>query len=80
MLADKFILLVEDDPNDVFLLERAFEKAGLRDLLKVVTDGGQAIDYLSGRGAYEDREQFPLPFLLLLDLKMPGTDGFEVLQ
>src|SRR5712691_3300357 len=80
MLADKFILLVEDDPNDVLLLERAFEKAGLRDLLKVVTDGGQAIDYLSGRGVYDSREQFPLPFLLLLDLKMPGTDGFEVLE
>ncbi len=80
MLADKFILLVEDDANDVFLLERAFEKAGLRNLLKTVMDGGQAIDYLSGRGVYEDREQFPLPFLLLLDLKMPGTDGFEVLQ
>ena len=65
MLADKFILLVEDDPNDVLLLERAFEKAGLRNVLKIVLDGGKAIDYLSGRGIYEDREQFPLPFLLL---------------
>src|SRR5947209_5396717 len=80
MLADKFILLVEDDPNDVLLLERSFEKAGLRNVLKIVLDGGQAIDYLSGRGIYADREQYPLPFLLLLDLKMPGTDGFEVLQ
>jgi len=80
MLNEKFILLAEDDTNDVLLLERAFEKAGLHDSLKVVSDGEMAIEYLSGRGIYADREQYPLPFLLLLDLKMPGTDGFEVLQ
>ena len=80
MLDEKSILLAEDDPNDVLLLERAFQKAGLRNSLKIVPDGEQAIDYLSGRGIYADREQYPLPFLILLDLKMPGTDGFEVLQ
>jgi len=80
MLNDQIILLAEDDPNDVLLIQRAFQKAGLRNVLKTVRDGDQAINYLSGKGAYSNREQFPLPFLLLLDLKMPGTDGFEVLE
>jgi CheY-like chemotaxis protein len=77
---DKFILLVEDDPNDVLLIQRAFQKAGMRDVLKVVRDGEQAIDYLAGNNAYADRTKYPVPFMVLLDLKMPGTDGFEVLQ
>src|SRR6266481_326981 len=80
MLKDQIILLAEDDSNDVLLIQRAFQKAGLRNTLKTVRDGDQAISYLSGKGIYSDREQYPLPFLLLLDLKMPGTDGFEVLQ
>ena len=79
MLNDKIILLVEDDPNDVLLIQRAFQKAGLNNSLKVVRNGEQAVEYLSGEDAYADRERFPLPFLVLLDLKMPGTDGFEVL-
>lgn len=80
MLNNKIILLVEDDPNDVLLIQRAFQKAGLHNSLKVVRNGDQAIEYLSGEEAYADRELFPLPFLVLLDLKMPGTDGFEVLD
>src|SRR2546421_2405515 len=79
MFDNKFILLAEDDPNDVILIQRAFQKAGLRNL-KIVRDGEQAIEYLSGRGDFANRERSPLPFMLLLDLKMPGTDGFEVLQ
>ena len=79
MLNDKIILLVEDDPNDVLLIQRAFQKADLNNSLKVVRNGEQAVEYLSGEDAYADRERFPLPFLVLLDLKMPGTDGFEVL-
>jgi CheY-like chemotaxis protein len=80
MLEEQYILLVEDDPNDVLLIKRAFQKAGLGHVLKAVSDGDQAIEYLSGGGAYSDREKYPLPFLVLLDLKMPGTDGFEVLK
>src|SRR3954464_1636634 len=79
MLDHKIILLVEDDPNDVLLIQRAFQKAGLQNSLKVVRNGDQAIEYLSGEDSYSDRDRFPLPFLILLDLKMPGTDGFEVL-
>jgi CheY-like chemotaxis protein len=80
MTANEFILLVEDDENDVVLLQRAFRKAGLDDWLRVVTNGQEAINYLGGSGSYSDRERFPLPFLMLLDLKIPGTDGFEVLR
>ena len=80
MLGGQYILLAEDDPNDVLLIQRAFQKAGLKHILKTVRDGGQAIQYLSGAGIYADREKYPMPYLLLLDLKMPGTDGFEVLQ
>lgn len=80
MLDNQFILLAEDDPNDVLLIQRAFQKAGLFNALRIVRDGEQTIDYLSGRGMYAQRDRFPLPFMLLLDLKMPGADGFEVLR
>jgi CheY-like chemotaxis protein len=80
MTSNEFILLVDDDENDVLLLQRAFKKAGLSDSLRIVTEGQEATNYLSGRGIYADREKFPLPFLMLLDLKMPGTDGFAVLR
>lgn len=80
MLQHATILLVEDDPNDVLLMERAFEKARLANPLQVVRDGEEAIDYLSGRGEYSDRDRYPIPLLLLLDLKMPKKSGFEVLD
>jgi CheY-like chemotaxis protein len=80
MLSSKYILLAEDDSNDVVLIQRAFQKAGLKQVLKVVRDGGEAIEYLSGQGIYADRDKYPMPYMVLLDLKMPGTDGFEVLQ
>ena len=79
MDAHEIILLVDDDANDILLIQRAFQKAGFRDNLKVVRDGEQAIRYLSGQDEYADRQKCPMPFLVLLDLKMPGMDGFDVL-
>lgn len=79
-VADQFcILQVEDDRNDVFFLEHAFRAAGVTHPLRVVRDGQEAIDYLSGAGEFSDRTRYPLPCLILLDLKLPRKDGFEVL-
>lgn len=74
------ILIVEDDANDVILLRRAFRKANLGNPLQMASDGEEAIRYLAGEGPYADREKFPLPGLLLLDLKLPRKSGFEVLE
>jgi CheY-like chemotaxis protein len=73
------ILHVEDDPNDAFLVQHAFEKAGVQVQLRLAADGQQALDYLAGSGAYGDRCAFPMPDLVLLDLKMPKLSGFDVL-
>jgi CheY-like chemotaxis protein len=74
------ILLAEDDENHVFLIRRAFKKAGLINPLYVVRNGEEAIAYLKGEGCFANREEYPLPALLLLDLKMPQKDGFQVLE
>ncbi|MFH1672232.1 MAG: response regulator [Pseudomonadota bacterium] len=73
------ILLVEDDPNDVMLIERAFRKANIANPVQTVKDGEQAVAYLAGQEPYVDREQYPLPVLILLDLKLPRKSGLEVL-
>jgi CheY-like chemotaxis protein len=76
----KPILQVEDDPNDVFFLKHAIKKAGVANPIQVAVDGQQAIDYLKGTGKFADREHFPLPCLVLLDLKLPYVMGLDVLK
>ena len=76
----KPILQVEDDPNDVFFLQHAMTKAGVENPIHVATDGRQAIDYLQGAGKFADRDEFPLPCLVLLDLKLPHVMGLDVLR
>ncbi|GAB1540376.1 response regulator [Scytonema sp. NUACC21] len=73
------ILLVEDEPADVFRVERAVRKTKLPISLQVVNDGEQAVLYLSGEEPYKDRDRNPIPVVMLLDLKLPRLSGFEVL-
>ena len=79
MNSKSVILHVEDDPNDVMLVGLAFRKAGLTVNLQVVNDGEQAVQYLSGQGAYGNRQTFPVPALVLMDVKLPRRSGLEVL-
>src|SRR2546428_9867920 len=74
------ILLAEDREDDILLIRKAFQEAFINNPLQVVRDGEEAIAYLSGEGKYSNRAEYPLPELMLLDLKMPGTDGFDVLK
>jgi len=76
----KAILVADDSLEDAFILKRAFERAGMAVPLLFVKDGQELIDYLSGLDQFADRQNHPMPRLLLLDLKMPKMDGFDVLR
>src|SRR5262245_57890910 len=80
MPAPHVILLAEDRDDDVRLITRAFEQTGIDVPIQIVRDGEEAILYLAGEGKYSNRLEFPLPTILLLDLKMPRADGFDVLN
>ncbi len=73
------ILLAEDDEDDILFIQRAYTKAHLPNELIVTNDGYQVVDYLQGQPPYTDRKRYPLPALVLLDIKMRLMDGFEVL-
>jgi len=74
------ILLVEDNSMDIELTLDSFRQVGLTNRIEIARNGGTALDYVFGRGKYEDREAFPVPDLVLLDLKLPGISGHEVLR
>jgi CheY-like chemotaxis protein len=74
------ILLVEDNRMDAELTLDAFHEAKLLNSIYLAPNGQDALDYLFGRGQYADRKKYPMPNLVLLDLMMPGVDGFEVLR
>jgi len=74
------ILIAEDDPNDVMLLELAIRKNGIKSPVRVVRDGQEAVGYLDGKGIYADRQKFPLPSVIITDVKMPRRNGLEVVE
>ncbi|MEZ0299221.1 MAG: response regulator [Candidatus Methylacidiphilales bacterium] len=80
MKTERWVLLADDDENDILFLQRAFKLAEIGQMLRVVNDGQAVIEYLLGSGNFADRKEHPLPDLLILDLKMPRKTGLEVLD
>jgi len=79
MAKEKQVLVAEDSEDDFTLLRIAFQKAGLAHHLSHVRNGEEAIRYITGESPFSDRAAYPFPELLLLDIMMPGTNGFDVL-
>jgi CheY-like chemotaxis protein len=79
-LSEKAILLVDDSEDDVLIFKRAYKEVGISKTLRVACTGDEAIAYLAGEGKFSNREDYPFPDLVLLDLKMPGKTGFDVLR
>ncbi len=79
IIKDPTLLLVDDCHDAALLMATVFERAGLGQPLRFARDGNEAIGYLRGDGVHADRQKFPLPAVMLLDLNMPGKDGFDVL-
>lgn len=74
------VVIAEDDEDDIMLLENALEAVGCRHTVRIVRDGRELLDYLKGEGKYEDRQRYPFPSVLLLDIKMPRLSGLDVLR
>jgi len=73
-------MVVDDDPNDLVLIERAFRAIGVTDPIHTINGGKEAIAYMMGQGKYSDRNNYAYPTFITTDLKMPGADGFAVLE
>ena len=74
------VLVIEDHPDDILILRRAFSKAAPDVPLQFAQSGTEAMAYLKGSERYADRTVYPLPTLLLIDLKLPGIDGFDIIH